>query len=107
MWLPKILMEVNWTNVSSNWIDYSMTGYQYVFENWVYPIIFMGIIGYVYAINKSATSAAVVICLIFALFGTSGALVYTDIVPFRDFSIAIAGVALSALFVTIFASKYR
>ena len=103
--LLSILLNVNWTEINSNWINYAISGYETLFGGWVYPLLFMGVIGYVYAINKSAIAAAVAICIIFGIFGTTAIFIAPEIQHFRDFGAAIVIVSLAGLFTALFASK--
>ena len=99
-----ILGEVNWSNISNDWADWMLTGYRNILGDWVYPLIFMGIVGYVYCINRSATSAAVAICLIFTVFGVTGVFAGSDehVVLMSIVSI----VSFSVLFVHLFIGKF-
>jgi len=99
-------LAVNWTNISSNWIDWALTGYRNIFGDWVYPIMFLGIIGYVYAVNRSALSAAAAICIIFVVFGATG--IFTaENMYFALEAWIIVIVAFAALFVTLIIDKKR
>ena len=69
---------VNWTAIASNWVDYAMQGYFNVFKNFTYPLIFIGIIGYIYALNKSAISASAGICIIFTVYGVTAIFNYPE-----------------------------
>jgi len=102
-----ILGEVNWTNISSNWASWIITAYDNIFANWTYPIIFLGIVGYVYCLNKSAMSAAAIICMIFGVFGVTGIFRYPDIAQFSMLSWVIAVTAFAGLFTTLFISRHR
>lgn len=99
-----LLFEVNWSNISSDWASWIMTGYDNVFQHWTYPLIFLGVVGYVYCINRSAVSAAVAICLVFGIYGITGVFQYGDIAEFSMLSWIIVIVAFSALFTTLFVS---
>ena len=107
MLLPQILMEVNWTNISANWGDFALSGYEYVFGNFVYPLIFMGIIGYVYAINKSAISAAAAICIAFTIFGITGIFSFPETTQFVTLSWIIVILSFAGLFTLLFTKKGR
>lgn len=49
-----------------------MSGYTTALGFFVWPIIFSGVIGYIYIKNVSATTAAVAILIIFTCFGATG-----------------------------------
>jgi hypothetical protein len=105
--IGQLVMDVNWTNVSADWISYSISGYDYIFGNWVYPLIFLGIIGYVYCINRSAISAAVAICIIFAVFGGTAIFQYPDIAEFSLLGWLIVIFSFAGLFTLLFTKKGR
>ena len=100
-----LLGEVNWTNISSNWADFIMTGYDAIFQHWTYPLIFLGIIGYVYCVNRSALSAAAAICIIFGVYGTTSIFRYPDIAGFSLLGWLITIVSFAGLFTLLFVRK--
>lgn len=102
-----ILGEVNWSNISADWPDFILSGYQNVFANWTYPLIFLGLIGYIYCINRSAISAAAAICIIFGVFGVTGIFAYEDVAEFSMLSWVIVVAAFAGLFTALFTSKRR
>ena len=102
-----LVFDVNWTNISGDWIGWLSTGYEYVFGNWLYPILFLGIIGYVYAVNRSAISAAAAICIIFTVFGTTGVLSHPDTSMFGLVSVAIVVFSVAGLFLLVIFEKNR
>jgi len=102
-----LLGEVNWTNISSDWAGWIMTGYDNIFQNWTYPLIFLGVIGYVYCVSRSATAAAASICLVFGIFGITGIFRYPDIAEFSMLSWIIVIISFAGLFTTLFISKQR
>jgi len=103
--LSLILGEVNWTNISSDWAGWIMTGYDNIFANWSYPLIFLGIIGYVYCVSRSAMAAAAAICIVFGVYGMTGIFRFPDIAPFQMLSWIIAVTAFSGAFLTLFVRK--
>lgn len=105
--LPYTVSVVNWSIVSDDWWGYLTSGYDYVFGNWIIPIVFFGIIGYVYCVNRSALSAAAIICIIFAVFGVTGVFRYPEIQPFFSVSIAIAVLSIAGMGVLLFTKKGR
>lgn len=102
-----LIFDVNWTNISADWYSYITNGYDYVFGNWLLPILFFAIAGYVYAVNRSALSAAAVICITFAVFGVTGVFRYSEIQPMLTMAIVIAGMSISGLLVLLFVKKGR
>jgi len=105
--LPNIIMEINWSNISSNWSEFAISGYDSIFGNWFYPLVFLGIAGYIYCINKSAISTAALICIVFAVFGVTGIFRYPDIAEYSLLSWIVVIVSFSALFTTLFIRRYR
>jgi len=102
-----VLGEVNWSNITSNWGTYFMTGYDHVFGHWTYPLIFLGVIGYVYCVSRSAMVAAASICLIFGIYGATSIFRYPDIPEFSMLGWVIVIVSFAGLFTTLFVSKRR
>lgn len=102
-----ILGEVNWTNISADWVGYIMKGYDSIFNHWTYPLIFLGVVGYIYCVNRSAMSAAAAICIIFGVYGITGIFRYGDIAQFSLLSWVIVIVSFSGLFTTLFIRKRR
>ena len=105
--LGLILAEVNWSNISGDWASWILTGYDNVFGHWTYPLIFLGIIGYVYCINRSAVSAAAAICIIFGVYGITGVFRYGDIAEFSLLSWVITIASFAGLFTTLFTLRRR
>lgn len=101
------LADVNWSNITGDWAGWIMTGYDNIFQHWTYPLIFLGVIGYVYCISRSATTAAAAICLFFAIYGGTAILGYPDVAEFSQFGWIITIVAFAGLFTTLFVSKRR
>jgi len=102
-----LIGEVNWSNISSNWAEFALTGYDSIFQNWTYPLIFLGIIGYVYCISRSAMTAAAAVCIIFSIYGFTAVFCYPDIAGFSMFGWIIVIVSFGGLFTTLFIKKYR
>jgi len=101
-----ILADVNWTNISGNWMEWFFQGYTEILTDvWFYPVLFAGIIGYIYAITHSATAAAVSIALVFGIFGVTG--VFAGPSEFAFLSWAIVITAFSAAFTALFAGRKK
>lgn len=96
---------VNWTTISNNWVDFAMSGYTNIFENFTYPLVFLGIIGYIYAVNRSAISAAAGICIIFAVYGGTAIFNYPENVYFSYLGWFIVIFSLSGMFTLLFVRK--
>lgn len=100
-----MFLEVNWSNISADWIGWLMTGYDNVLGNWVFPLIFLGIAGYVYCMSRSAVTAAASICLIFGIFGVTNIFRYPDLATVSMISWLIVIVSFVGVFVTLFTRK--
>ena len=61
-----IILDI-WSNFSQGIFEYSINGYNNM-EPWTYPLIFMGVIGYVYMVTHSAITAVVAILVTFGLY---------------------------------------
>ena len=101
-----VLLDINWTNVSSNWMSWFFTGYFVVIgEVWFYPLVFFGIIGYIYALSQSATAAAVAITIMFTVLGVSG--IFSSIPEFTAISAGVTVTSIAAAFVAVFVGRKR
>ena len=98
-----ILLEVNWSNITGNWTTWFLQGYQDIFGDWVYPLIFLGLVGYVYCVNRSAISAAAIICIIFTVFGVTGVFAGTNEMVLL--SSVISMVSIAGLFALLFTQR--
>lgn len=107
MFLKFILGEVNWSNITTNWVDWLMSGYDNIFGNWTYPLIFLGVIGYVYCVSRSAMVAAAAICLTFGIFGATAVFRYPDIAEFSVMGWIIVIVSFAGMFTTLFVARSR
>jgi len=107
MLLSLILGEINWSNITGNWIEFATSGYTYVFQNFFWPIVFFGITGYVYAVNRSATAAAALICILFTVFGFTNVFAAPELGIYSQLNWVVVVVSLSGLFVAVFTKKYR
>jgi L-cystine uptake protein TcyP (sodium:dicarboxylate symporter family) len=97
------LLEINWSNISGNWAEFISTGYTNVLGVWFYPIIFFGLVGYVYTVNRSAYSAAALLCIIFVVFSATG--VFANVDTFSQVASGLATIAFAGGFVLLFAIK--
>jgi len=102
-----VFLEVNWSNISGNWAEWMMSGYDQIFGHWTYPLIFLGIIGYVYCINRSAISAAAAICITFTVFGATAIFRYPDTPEFSLLGWIIVIVSFAGLFTLLFTMRQR
>lgn len=96
-------MPVSWENISGNWSTWITDAYTGILGNWFWPIVFFGVIGYVYTVNKSATAAAVAICILFGVFGVTG--IFTDAPEYVMLNATIVIIAIAGTFTAIFMRK--
>ena len=106
MFIP-LFGEVNWSNITGNWSEFILTGYNNILGNWFYPLAFLGIIGYIYCINRSAIAAAAGICIIFGVYGVTNIFAAPDLVSFSLFGWIITIISFSALFTLLFVRTRR
>jgi hypothetical protein len=59
-----------WNNFSGGFFEYAMSAYDKL-EPWTYPLVFVGIIGYVYMATRSVTAAIISIFITLGLYGAS------------------------------------
>ena len=83
-------------------IDYSMSAYINILGAFTYPLIFCGIIGYVYMKQQSVIAASVATLILFAAFNT--AILGVDI--FVTVMHILITISIGALFLMFF-SKWR
>jgi hypothetical protein len=100
-----IICDINWSNISGNWMGWFTEGYTNILGVWFYPLVFAGIIGYVYALSHSATAAAVTICLAFGIFGVAG--IFADVPQFANIMYAVILASFSGAMIAIFAGRKR
>ena len=94
-----------WTNFSDGIVDYAMDAYSNV-EPWVFPLIFIGIIGYVYAATHSVVTAVAAILITFGLYATASTMnVFGDVPDISLFMYLIALVGIASLVFTLFMRK--
>lgn len=102
MLLNLILGEVNWSNISSDWGSFVVTGYAHIFGNWTYPLCFLGLIGYIYCLSKSATTAAAGIAILFAVYGATGVFGYPEVAGFSFLGWIIVVFSFAGIFTVLF-----
>jgi len=79
-------------------IDYSMSAYVGILGVFTYPLIFCGIIGYVYMKQQSVIAAAVVTIILFAAFD-----LVTQVPIFVTLLHIFVTIAVGSLFLMVFA----
>lgn len=91
-------LEHNFTYIMQNFIEWSTGPYITAIGFFFWPLVFTGLIGYVYLKNQSLVIAAAGILMIMAVFGNA----LIGVQPFLNFLyIAVAAIA-AGLFVMIF-----
>jgi len=64
-------MDINWTNITNNFMQWSMQGYILAFGFFFWPFIFTVITGLVYVKHRSLVEAAVVLLILLCVFGNA------------------------------------
>ena len=105
MWKFLTLLEINYSNISQDWMGFFLQGYKSIFGIWMWPLFFIGLVGYVYAVQKSATAAAVTICIIFGIFGATGALANAG--EFTTLSFVLSVFSIAGAFTALFIKNRR
>jgi len=91
--MDTIIMDI-WTNFSQGFFEYSMNAYNNL-EPWTYPLIFMGIIGYIYMATHSIITAIIGIIVTFAIYAfTTNIFVETSELSLFLFLITLIGITM-------------
>lgn len=88
-----ILMDINFTNFSTDLITWSMTPYTNQLGNYVWIAIFSLVIGFTFVSTKNIGSTVAVIFITFACFGATNTFLNNPEFSLFFSVIAIAGVA--------------
>jgi len=96
-------MAISFTNFSGDFINWSLTPFQTYVGFMMWPIIFTGVIGFVYVITENIGSTVAAIFIIFALFGTTNAFIQAP--EFSSIFFLISALGLSGLVLTIFIKR--
>ena len=91
-----------WSNFSGGFFEYAMDAYSNL-EPWVYPLILLGVIGYVYTATHSVITAIAAILITFGLYATTS--VFVDVPDISLFMSLVTIVGISALIFTLFARR--
>ena len=59
-----------WENFSDNFMEYALSSYDAI-DPWLYPLLFVAIIGYVYAAMQSVIVTVGAIIITFAIYATT------------------------------------
>ena len=92
-----------WGNFSRSIPDYITSAFSAI-DPWFYPLLFIGIFGFLYTAMNSITVAIVGIIITFGLFATSTS-VFSGIPEITQFIYIITIIGLTLLFTTLFLSR--
>jgi hypothetical protein len=96
-------IDINWTNITGGYVEWATQGYVIALGFLFWPLVFTGVIGYVYLKQQSLVAAVAVILIIFAVF--SNALVLA-VQPWINILYVGVSVICAALFVYLY-KKYK
>jgi len=91
----------NFTWIQQHFVEWTMSGYTMVLGVFVWPLIFTGIIGYVYLKNQSLVIAVAAILMIMAVFGN--ALVGVDV--WINLLYVFSAIVIAVLFLIFFVRR--
>jgi len=94
-----------WTNFTRSIPQYAEEAYSAV-DPWFYPILFLGIIGFIYSSMNSITTAIIAILITFGIFATTTS-IFTEVSEMTQFLYIITVVGLTMLIVTLILNKRR
>lgn len=103
MYIGYFNIDVNFTNITSGYIEWATQGYVIALGFILWPLVFTGVIGYVYLKQQSLVAAVAAILIIFAVF--SNALILA-VQPWINVLYVGVSVISAALFVYLF-KKWR
>jgi hypothetical protein len=92
-----------WTNFSGGIFEYALSAYNNL-EPWTYPLIFLGVIGYMYSATHSVITAIVAILITFGIFATTTS-IFVDVPDLGLFLNIVTLVGISALIFSFFAKR--
>ena len=102
--MNSIILDI-WNNSTNNFMQYATEAYtNTVVGQWFYPVLFLGIIGYVYAYMRSAVVAMIAIMITFSIFATT-AFAASDEISTLLYIIVI--LIMGVLFVLLITQKRR
>jgi hypothetical protein len=91
----------NFTYIQQHLVEWAMSGYTTVLGVFVWPIIFTGVLGYLYLKNQSLVILAAGILMIMAVFGN--ALLGVDV--FINLLYVVTAMIVAALFLIFFVRR--
>ena len=92
-----------WANFTQNPPQYIVEAFSAI-DPWFYPLVFLGIIGFVYGATNSIISAVIMILIMFGLFaGTTS--IFSGIPEITQFLYLIAILGITLLVVTFFLKR--
>ena len=79
----------NWTYITQHFVEWSTQGYETALGFFFWPLVFTGVIGYVYLKNQSLVAAAAVILILFAAFFNAIALMVQPWINFLYIAVSL------------------
>ena len=92
-----------WDSLMEGFIDYGMSAYD-GFGVWKYPLVFIAIIGYVYATMQSITVTIVAIIFTFAIYGVTTN-IFADVPDLNLFLYIVTIIGIALLITTLFIKR--
>lgn len=92
-----------WENFTSGFLDYAMSAYVSL-EPWVYPFIFVGVIGFIYASMQSVTVVVVGILFTLGIFAVTTN-VFADVPDVTLFLYIVSIIGISLLITALFIKR--
>lgn len=94
-----------WQNFSSDIFGFAMSAFSPL-EPWLYPFIFLGIIGYIYSAMESITVTVVAILITFGIFaGTTS--IFESVPQISQFLYIVSVIGITMLIATLIIKKRR
>jgi hypothetical protein len=94
-----------WTNFTNSIPEYATDAFSAV-DPWFYPILFAGIIGFIYSSMNSVTTAIIGILITFGIFATTTS-IFVDTPEVTQLLYIITVVGLTMLITTLVLNKRR
>lgn len=92
-----------WGNFTNSSVEYAVQAFQAV-DPWFYPIIFIGIIGYLYTCMHSVTVAIVGIIITFGMFAVTTN-IFAEVPEITQFLYLVAITGITVLIVTLITKR--
>lgn len=99
----KNMLTTIWGNFSQGIFEYAIDAYSNL-EPWTFPLIFIGIIGYVYSATHSIVTMVAAILITFGIYATTTD-IFNDVPDISLLMSLISIIGISALVFTLFIRK--